>query len=84
MEPLPSIVFKTLQKGERLLGWHTSGGGYGNPHDRDVELVLKDVLEGYETIERARDIYGVVLTGLVRDETIAIDYKATSALRGAN
>ncbi|CAN7664215.1 hydantoinase B/oxoprolinase family protein [Pararhizobium sp. LjRoot255] len=83
-EQLPSIVHKTLHKDERLYGWHTSGGGYGDPYKRDTSLVLEDVLEGYETVERARDVYGVALTGSVRDETIAIDHAATSALRRAN
>lgn len=80
-EPLPSIVVMAIAKGERLAGWHTSGGGYGDPKDRDPALVLTDVLERYETVERARDIYGVVLSGSVEDETLAVDKAATAALR---
>ena len=38
------------------------GGGYGDPLDRDPELVLADVLAGLVTEVPARDIYGVVLS----------------------
>ena len=37
------------------------GGGYGNPLERDPELVAADVRMGYISEERARDVYGVVL-----------------------
>jgi N-methylhydantoinase B len=37
------------------------GGGYGDPLDREPELVLKDVLAGLVTDRPARDIYGVVV-----------------------
>jgi N-methylhydantoinase B len=39
----------------------TGGGGYGDPLDRDPELVLKDVLQGFVTNRPANDIYGVVI-----------------------
>lgn len=37
------------------------GGGYGNPHERDPELVLHDVREDKVSAERAREAYGVVI-----------------------
>lgn len=37
------------------------GGGYGPPHERDPELVLRDVREEKLSIERARNVYGVVV-----------------------
>src|SRR5918996_2491427 len=37
------------------------GGGYGDPMKRDVEKVLRDVIEGYITSEEARTKYGVVV-----------------------
>lgn len=82
VEELPSMVVRTLQKGDRLRGWHTSGGGFGNPLARDVELVRKDVLEGYETIERARDLYGVVFTGSIANDSLTVDEIGTALLRG--
>ena len=35
------------------------GGGYGNPSERDPQLVLQDVVNGYVTIEAAKAQYGV-------------------------
>jgi N-methylhydantoinase B len=37
------------------------GGGYGNPVERDPQLVLGDVIEGYITGESALRDYGVVI-----------------------
>ena len=54
-----------------------AGGGYGNPLDRDPELVLGDVLDGYVTLHGARDDYGVVIDS----NSLTIDYQATRSLR---
>jgi N-methylhydantoinase B len=51
------------------------GGGYGDPLDRDPELVRKDVLAGLVTDGPARDVYGVVITAG------AVDAEATGARR---
>ncbi len=54
------------------------GGGYGPPHAREAERVLVDVREGKVSLERARDIYGVII-----DPTNwSIDAAATARLRG--
>jgi N-methylhydantoinase B len=39
----------------------TGGGGWGDPLDRDPELVALDVLQGKVSEQAARDEYGVVL-----------------------
>ena len=64
------------------------GGGYGDPMKRDVEKVLRDVIEGYITSEEARTKYGVVVnyTGKGDDlvklpENWVIDQKKTAELR---
>jgi N-methylhydantoinase B len=54
-----------------------AGGGYGDPLTRDCTKVLDDVLDGFVSAERAREIYGVVLDGS------AIDAAATDAARSA-
>jgi len=54
-----------------------AGGGYGDPLDRDPELVLGDVLDGYVTLHGARDDYGVVIDS----NSLTIDYQATQSLR---
>jgi len=37
------------------------GGGYGDPLERDPQAVEKDVINGYVSIERAREDYGVAI-----------------------
>jgi N-methylhydantoinase B len=37
------------------------GGGYGNPLERDPLAVKADVVNGYVSIAKARDDYGVVI-----------------------
>lgn len=78
---LPNVVQVALQKGQALRGRDSSGGGYGNPLDRGPDRVLHDVLEGWESREKARDVYGVVFTGEIEDETLAVDIAATEARR---
>ncbi|MFJ4100777.1 hydantoinase B/oxoprolinase family protein [Amycolatopsis japonica] len=38
------------------------GGGYGDPFERDPEAVLADVVDGYISVEAARELYGVEVT----------------------
>jgi len=53
------------------------GGGYSDPFERDPEMVLNDVIEGYVSIESARDDYGVVID----ESTKQIDWEATKRIR---
>jgi N-methylhydantoinase B len=39
------------------------GGGYGDPLSRDLDLVVKDVLSGYLSAEKAQSDYGAVIKG---------------------
>ena len=58
------------------------GGGWGDPLERDPELVRRDVRDEYVTIEGAERDYGVVVRGDLRHpEALAIDAEATSDLR---
>lgn len=82
-EKLPNVVQFELTQGEWVRGIDTSGGGYGNPLERDANRVLHDVVENIETMERAHDVYGVVFTGSLDDETLAIDMAATERHRSA-
>ncbi|MBI2952800.1 MAG: hydantoinase B/oxoprolinase family protein [Chloroflexi bacterium] len=52
-------------------------GGYGEPHERDAAAVLEDVLNGYVSLEKAREDYGVIIDA----ETFQVDVEATRALR---
>jgi N-methylhydantoinase B len=80
-EKLPNVIQVVLKKGQGLKGRDSAGGGYGDPLERDVARVHHDVLEGWESREKARDVYGVIFTGEIDDDTLAIDAVATSAQR---
>ena len=80
-EKLPGVVECRLGPGEWVRGVDAGGGGYGSPLERDPARVLKDVLERWETVERARDVYGVVLSGSAEDDSLAVDTAATTARR---
>lgn len=54
-----------------------NGGGYGDPLDREPQLVLNDVINGLVSKEAAHDIYGVVLDEL----NCKLDLAATEKLR---
>ncbi len=82
-ERLPGVAQVDLAPGEWLRGIDNSGGGYGNPLDRDPQRVLYDVAERWETVERARDIYGVVLAPSQDNLGYAIDVSATAERRSA-
>jgi N-methylhydantoinase B len=65
-----------LTPGDRIRIVTGTGGGYGDPLEREPALVLADVLDGYVTSEQAREIYGVAI-----DEAGRIDQPSTAALR---
>ena len=52
------------------------GGGWGNPLERDPELVARDVRNEVVSRERARSDYGVVLT-----DDLQVDLKSTQQAR---
>lgn len=66
-----------LGEGEVLLVLAPSGGGYGDPFTRDVELVRLDVWNEKLSTEAAARHYGVVIDG----DTGQVDVEATHALR---
>ena len=53
------------------------GGGYGNPSEREPQIGLHDVIEGYVSIEEAKSEYGVVID----PTTLEIDTEETDRLR---
>ena len=53
------------------------GGGWGDPFNRDPDLVLRDVQDGVVSPEAARNDYGVVVT-----QSTAVDVVATEDVRG--
>jgi N-methylhydantoinase B len=58
---LGSKVTLDLQPGDVVSYRTCGGGGYGPPHAREPERVLRDVREGKVSAERARQVYGVAI-----------------------
>ena len=73
-------VIETINPGERAANMNPGGGGFGDPFERDIGMVISDVRNGLVSVEGARVDYGVVF----RDsETLAVDEAATAELRKA-
>ncbi|RIQ14537.1 hydantoinase B/oxoprolinase family protein [Jiangella rhizosphaerae] len=68
-----------VRAGEVIRIRTTGGGGWGDPLDRPVDEVLRDVRSRKVSVDGARDDYGVVVLGPV-DDPVA-DEAATAALR---
>ncbi len=88
IRPQPKALF-SVAPGDRVQLNPAGGGGYGDPFQRAVEMVLRDVVNGYVSLEAAEREYGVVIRylgsadQLVRPpELYALDEAATLALRG--
>jgi N-methylhydantoinase B len=65
-----------VPRGAKLLYCSNGGGGFGPPHEREVELVLRDLADGFIDAEVAAFRYGVVL-----GDGGEIDEAATAAAR---
>jgi len=56
----------------------TSGaGGWGDPLERDVKMVLDDVRNEKVSVKRAREVYGVV----INEHTTEVNMAETQKLR---
>ena len=55
------------------------GGGWGHPYKRDINAVLYDVRNGFVSIEKAKEDYGVV----INPETLEVDFEQTMKIRNA-
>ncbi|MBN1690545.1 MAG: hydantoinase B/oxoprolinase family protein, partial [Dehalococcoidia bacterium] len=76
---LPTVSMETLQPNEMMISLSSGGGGFGDPLERDPERVRHDVREGYVTLAKSREIYGVVIK--TDSELFSVDSEATKALR---
>jgi N-methylhydantoinase B len=75
LEPLSVITTTSMGPDDVFQVQTQSGGGYGDPLERDAQRVLVDVENGVVTVGGARAMYGVVVADGV------VDPSATSALR---
>lgn len=74
---IPAKFTGEISKGDKIIVITPGGGGWGSPTDRDPEKVLWDVVEGIVSVERAMDVYGVV----IKPGTMKLDEQATMVLR---
>lgn len=68
-----------VPSGTKVVIRTSGGGGWGNPLERDFEKIEYDVLNGYVSVEAARDIYKVVID----TDTFKVDKEATEKLRAS-
>ena len=65
------------QKGDVIQFLSAGGGGYGDAYERDPEAVEQDVRNGYVSLDKAREEYGVVVDPV----TLKVDLKETRKAR---
>jgi N-methylhydantoinase B len=66
-----------LKPGDVVVIDAAGGGGHGNPLNREPEMVESDVIEGYVSLEKAKENYRVVID----PKTKKVDKEATRKLR---
>jgi len=66
-----------LSKGDLVSILTSSGGGFGNPLDRDPKMVLRDVRDELISVDIAREVYGVI----VDPDKMEVDLGKTQELR---
>jgi len=71
-----------LKDGDALDFISNGGGGYGNPLEREPEVVLEEVIDGFLSVEAARDVYGVVVDVIDPEvHDFRVDAEATARRR---
>ena len=73
------IATTSLRAGDVLQIARSGGAGFGSPRGRDDAAVLVDVLDGYVSLDAAREVYGVAISA----DTLEIDDTATRRMRSA-
>jgi N-methylhydantoinase B len=69
LKHLPAMISNIpLKPGDILRTVSPCGGGYGNPLERDPQLVLRDVRNGIVSTKAASEQYGVSIKGFEIDE----------------
>ena len=78
--PVLMTEVEKLNKGDIFRHEMSGGGGFGNPYERDEDLVLKDVLEEKIDIKNAKKEYGVVFKKN-KNKKITVEKNLTKVLR---
>lgn len=69
------------EEGDVITYLSPGGGGYGTPLRRNPAKVLDDLLDGYITVDHAREVYGVVMQPTTDGFQWGLDMAATTKLR---
>jgi N-methylhydantoinase B len=70
-------LYYVLHRDEKLACFCQGGCGVGDPFERDVESVREDVLNEIVSLEKAHELYGV----LIGSKTLEVDKAATEKQR---
>jgi len=80
-EPQLAYMDTTLPAGEWIRAVDQGGGGFGDPMTRDPARVRRDIEEQIVSLEEAREVYGVVVTGEVATDSLEVDEAGTTERR---
>src|SRR5262249_39547293 len=75
--PRSKEIVRGIRRGSVVRQRAGGGGGYGNPRERPIELVVEDVRNGFVSLVKAREDYGVAIDSA----TLEADLEATRKLR---
>jgi len=71
-----------LKKGDKIYYGSSGGGAYGDPFQRDPQMVLEDVKDDWLSLESASKYYGVAINMIDEDACeYEIDWEETNRLR---
>ena len=76
-QALHALQTLQLHAGDCFMVEMAGGGGYGDPRERDPQLVSLDVQNGYVSPAAAEKVYGVA----INPETLDVDETSTRSLR---
>jgi len=75
--PKAKEIIRGIPRGAVFRQWAGGGGGYGEPRERPVDLVLADVQDGVLSVGAALEEYGVAID----PTSLALDESRTQQLR---
>jgi N-methylhydantoinase B len=71
-----------MKPGDVIVMDAAGGGGFGDPLERDPEMVQEDVIQGYVSLEKAKEDYGVVIDPATRKADLAATDELRKSMRG--
>ena len=79
LHPLESCEQAIIPEGHTIVSYSCGGGGYGDPNERDVNLVVDDLNDRWISEQTVTDVYGVIL-----NDDGSVDINATDKVRQHN